>query len=72
MAAGTQIQGVYRWQNPDQNKHNQAHPFLTIIGAVRKTDAGAGKDQKKPNPPWWRFACLGWSVEFGTTDQELG
>ena len=35
----------------DNGQHDQADALLTVIGAVREADAGAGEDQDAAHPP---------------------
>ena len=44
------VQGVGRGHGADEDQHDQAHALLPVVGAVRETDARAGKDQQSANP----------------------
>jgi hypothetical protein len=57
----------------DEDEHDQSHALLPVIGAVRKADAGAGKDQQGANGPRWRRVAFGRSKEhIGILDHDSG
>ena len=66
------IQGIYRRHRADQDQHDQAHAFLTIIRTMSKTDAGAGQDQQQPDPERWRLIALGRFIQSRDFNQGLG
>ena len=47
----------------DQHQHDQAHAFLAVIRAVRKADAGAGRDQQATDPQRRRLIAFRGLVE---------
>src|SRR5262249_34887743 len=62
---------VDRGNDADQNQHDQSHPLLSVIGAVRKAHAGASEDEEPANPPRWRRVALGRVVKLWPPDQKF-
>ena len=56
----------------DQNEHDKAHAFLSVVGAVRKADSGACQQQQGADGPWRRLVTFGCFVEGGVLDKPLG
>src|SRR5580698_7671613 len=56
----------------DQDQHDQAHAFLSIVRAVEKADAGAGEDEQAAYVERWRGFAFGSGVEFGIFDEGFG
>ena len=44
------IEGVCGGHGADENQHNQAHPLLSVVGAVEEADTRAGEHQQRPDP----------------------
>jgi len=65
------IEGVGGGHRADQDKHDQAHALLAVVGAVKEAHQGAGEDQNAPNPPRWRLVALRLCIERHIPDHDL-
>src|SRR3984893_3847242 len=65
------FKGIGCGDRADKDQHDQPHPFLSVVGAVRKTDAGASEDQQSPDPPCRGLVRLRRPVEFGLPNECL-
>ena len=65
------IERVGRGDGTNENEHDQAHSFLSVIGAMVEADTGAGANQQGANGPRRRLVVLGRFIERGELDQPL-
>jgi hypothetical protein len=49
----------------DENQHDEARAFLSIVGAVEKADPRAGKNQQAANVERGRLGALGSLIKLG-------
>ena len=57
------IDGVRSGNGADEDEHDQAHAFLTVVRAVEETYSRAREEQQAANPKWRRLGALGSFVE---------
>ena len=68
---GRHFQGVGAGQDPDQNKDNETHTFLSIVRPVGEAHPRAGKHEDGADPEWWRGLAHRRAVEFGLAHENL-
>jgi hypothetical protein len=55
----------------DENQHDQAHAFLSIVGAVEEAYQRAGEDKDPANPPWRGMIAYRFGIQRGNADDGL-
>ena len=71
VSTGVEIERVGRRYDADEHKHDQPHPLLAIVGAVRKAHCRAGADEEGADPAGGRLVPFWWLVEFLRGDELL-
>ena len=71
LAGVIQIQGIISRHEANQNKQDQAHAFLPVVGTVGETDGPAGGDEDSSNPSGRLVVAFGRCEEFFVADQEF-
>ena len=66
------VERVSGWHCADEDQHDEPHALLAVIGAVRETDAGAGKDEQRANPERRRLGAFRRAIELRIADELLG
>ena len=66
------VESVGGGHGADENQHDEAHAFLSVIGAVEEADAGAGEDEEAANVERRRRGAFGSRVKLGIFDKGFG
>ena len=66
------VESVGGGDGADEDQHDEAHAFLSVIGAVEEADAGAGEDEQAADVERRRLGAFGSFVEFGIFDEGFG
>src|SRR5208282_4661947 len=66
------IESIGGGHSSDQNEHDQAHAFLSVVRSVEKADAGAGEDEEAADIKRRRLGAFGSLVQFGIFNQCFG
>ena len=66
------VEGVGCGDGADEDKHDEAHALLAVVGAVEETDSGAGEHHQDADGPRRRLLALGRLIEGWVFDEPLG
>ena len=59
-------------RDSDEDEHDEAHAFLSVVGAVKETDAGAGEDEQAADVERRWGVAFGSLVKFGILNECFG
>src|ERR1700678_2627191 len=65
------VQRVGSRYRSDEDEHDEAHAFLSVVRSVRITDTAAGENQQKPNIERRRSTPLGSLIKARILDHHL-